>query len=266
MTDRIDLSVVMPAYNAADHVAEAATRVMACFAELGVRGELIVVDDGSTDRTADAAAAVSGVSVVRQPRNRGKGAALRAGMVRTRGEHALFTDADLPYGVRSIPLALHFLRDAGYHAVVGDRTLPGSSYEPVTTTRAVLSDVASFTFRTLITGGFYDTQCGFKAFRGDVAREVFRLVTIDGFAIDVEILYLLLKHHLDIKRIPVRLEANAPSTVHPVRDAVRAVRDIARMRLGWWRGRYRSDELGRILAADLERHARTAEALVGRPR
>jgi hypothetical protein len=147
---------------------------------------------------------------------------------------------------------------------VGDRTLPGSSYESVAPTRALLSEIASFTFRTLITGGFYDTQCGFKAFRGDVAREVFRLATIDGFAIDVEVLYLLLKYRLDIKRIPVRLERNSTSTVRPVRDAGRAARDIVRMRLNWRRGRYVSEVLAAILADDLARDE--LEALgAGRP-
>lgn len=253
-----ELSIVMPAYNAADYIAESVARVLRFLDDARISGEVIVADDGSTDGTGTAASGAGDVTVVRHEPNRGKGAALRLGMARTAGTFVLFTDADLPYGVTPIPLALHFLRSAGYHAVVGDRTLPGSSYESVTPTRAVLSDIASFTFRTLITGGFYDTQCGFKAFRGDVAREVFARTTIDGFAIDVEVLYVLLKHHLDIKRMPVRLERNAPSTVRPVRDAVRALRDIARMRMNWSRGRYRSRVLHDILADDLARHARLA--------
>lgn len=251
------LSIVLPAYNSAAFIGEAAGRMLEFLGAADIDGELIVVDDGSRDGTAEVAAGVTGTRVVRLDDNRGKGAALRAGMLATSGEFCLFTDGDLPYGTRSIPLALWYLR-AGYHAVVGDRTLPGSSYESVAATRAVLSEVASFTFRTLVTGGIYDTQCGFKAFRGDVAREAFRLATIEGFAIDVEILYLLLKYRLDIKRIPVRLERNAPSTVRALRDAGRAARDIARMRLNWRRGRYRSAVLAGILADDLARHERLA--------
>jgi dolichyl-phosphate beta-glucosyltransferase len=105
-------------------------------------------------------------------------------------------------------------------------------------------------FRTLVTGGIYDTQCGFKAFRGDVAAELFRIARTDGFAIDVELIYLILKYRLDIKRVPVRLRYNAGSSVRVVRDSVRAARDILRMRANWARGAYRSPVLDSILAAD----------------
>lgn len=261
MSARPELSVVMPAFNSAGYIEESARRMLAFFSASGLDAELIIVDDGSGDGTAHAAHRVQGVRVLRLVRNRGKGAALRAGMLRSRGDACLFTDADLPYGTRPIPLALSWLRSGAYHAVIGDRTLPGSTYEAVEPSRAVLSELASFTFRTLVTGGFYDTQCGFKAFRGDIAREVFRLATIRGFAIDVEVLYLLLKYRLDIKRIPVRLERNAGSTVHAVRDAARAARDIVRMRLNWSAGRYASPTLEQALRADLERQEADARAV-----
>jgi len=109
----------------------------------------------------------------------------------------------------------------------------------------------SFAFRTLVTGGIYDTQCGFKVFRGDVAAEVFRLARIDGFAIDVELIYLLLKYRLDLKRIPVVLERNAPSSVRVVRDSATAFRDIATIRWNWATGRYRSPALAALLQEEL---------------
>src|SRR6185369_16744187 len=127
------------------------------------------------------------VRVLRLPHS-GKGGALRAGMTAARGEIRAFTDADLPYGLDLLPLAMEWTR---------------------------------------VTGGIYDTQCGFKVFRGDVAAELFRVARVDGFAIDVEVIYLLLKYRLDVKRIPVRLERNAPSSVHVLRDSVASVRDIA---------------------------------------
>ncbi|MEZ0239393.1 MAG: hypothetical protein ACAH65_01220, partial [Chloroflexota bacterium] len=108
-----------------------------------------------------------------------------------------------------------------------------------------------FAFRTLVTGGIYDTQCGFKVFRGDVAAEVFRLARVNGFAIDVEIIYLLMKYRLDIKRIPVRLERNAPSSVRVLRDSAAALREIARIRLNWTTGLYRSRRLAELLEVEL---------------
>jgi dolichyl-phosphate beta-glucosyltransferase len=208
------------------------------------------VDDGSTDDTS-AVARAAGAHLIRFERNRGKGAALRAGIATTTGQICGFTDADLPYGLDALPLAISYIRDRRFHAVVGDRTLPGSTYQNAGLARTIISGVASFAFRTLVTGGIYDTQCGFKAFRGDVADELFRLARIDGFAIDVELIYLALKHRLDVKRIPVQLQRNAPSSVRVVRDSIRAFREIVAIRLNLARGRYRSPALGRMLAAEL---------------
>jgi hypothetical protein len=174
-------------------------------------------------------------------------------MAATTGEICGFTDADLPYGVDSLPLALSYIRDRRYHAVIGDRTLPGSSYANTGLLRTAVSEFATLAFRTLVTGGIYDTQCGFKIFRGDVGREVFRLSRIDGFAIDVEVIYLLLKYRLDVKRIPVRLERNGPSSVRVVRDSAAAFRDIASIRLNWATGRYRAPLLVDLLEEEMRR-------------
>jgi dolichyl-phosphate beta-glucosyltransferase len=117
----------------------------------------------------------------------------------------------------------------------------------------------------MVTGGIYDTQCGFKLFRGDVGREIFRLSRIGGFAIDVELIYLLLKYRLDIKRIPVRLERNAPSSVRVMRDSAAAFRDIATIRLNWATGRYRAPLLVRLLQDELEHDVEDARLHVADP-
>lgn len=245
------ISVVLPAYNAAGHVGETVHALVSFFDERRIAGEVIVADDGSEDGTAEAVPVLPCVEVVRLPRNRGKGSAVRAGMARATGAVRIFTDADLPYGTEPILVARRAIEERGFHAVVGDRTLPGSSYRHEGLTRRVASEVASFAFRTLVTGGIYDTQCGFKAFRGDVADELFRIARIDGFATDVELIYLLLKYRLDIKRIPVRLRYNAGSSVRVLRDSGRAGRDILAMRLNWARGRYRSAGLAAVLEREV---------------
>jgi len=244
------VSLVMPAYNSARYIDANVRSVLEFYARAGIEGEVIVADDGSTDGTSDAVHANDAVRVLRLP-HRGKGAALRAGMQAASGAVRAFTDADLPYGMEPLPLALTYLHERRYHAVIGDRTLPGSAYESTGPLRTAVSELASFAFRTLVTGGIYDTQCGFKVFRGDVAEEVFRLSRIDGFAIDVELIYLLLKHRLDVKRIPVQLIRNEPSSVRVLRDSAVAFRDIATIRWNWSTGRYRSRALVEILEEEL---------------
>lgn len=251
------LSLVIPAYHSAAYIGATVTRLVEAFRDLGITGEVIVVDDGSSDGTVGAVPSLPGVRVIGLPTNRGKGAALRAGMRAARGEVRGFTDADLPYGTEPLAFALHCIRDRGFHAAIGDRTLPGSSYEGAGAMRTVVSELASFAFRTLVTGGIYDTQCGFKLLRGDVAAGLFAVSRVDRFAVDVELIYLLLKYRLDIKRIPVRLERNASTSVHVIRDSARAFRDIVRMRLHWAMGHYRSTELVACLERDLRIDAGT---------
>ena len=246
------VSVVIPAYNSVRYLGTNIDRLRAFFERAGIDGEIVVADDGSTDGTAESIAESERIRVLRLP-HRGKGAAVRAGMAVTTGEICGFTDADLPYGVDPLPLAIAYIRDRRYHAVIGDRTLPGSAYASTGVLRTAVSEFASFSFRTLVTGGIYDTQCGFKLFRGDVGREVFRLSRIDGFAIDVEVIYLLLKYRLDVKRIPVRLERNESSSVRVVRDSATAFRDIATIRWNWASGRYRTPMLVDLLQDELRR-------------
>jgi len=257
------VSLVIPAFNSAAYLCTNVDRVADFFRHAGIDGEIVVADDGSTDGTAHTIVETDRIRVLRLP-HRGKGSAVRAGMAATTGAICGFTDADLPYGMASLPLAISYIEERRYHGVIGDRTLPGSSYESTGPLRHAVSELASFAFRTMVTGGIYDTQCGFKVFRGDVGREIFRLTRIRGFAVDVEVIYLLLKYRLDVKRIPVRLERNEPSSVHVIRDSAAAFRDIASIRWNWATGRYRTRMLADLLEVELGEDVAGAAARLAR--
>ena len=242
----IELSLVLPAYNAAPFIGPNVRRVLAGFDDHGLAGEVIVADDGSTDGTADVVPPAPNVRVLRLG-HRGKGGALRAGMLAATGSVRAFTDADLPYGLEPVLAGAAMIGELDVHAAIGDRGLPGSEYRSGRTRRA-LSGLASLAFRTLSPGEAYDTQCGMKCFRGDVAGELFRLARIDGFAIDIEVLFLMRRYGLRVERVPVRLEATGKTSVHVIRASARAARDVTAIRLDWARGRYRSDVLARIRA------------------
>ena len=129
----------------------------------------------------------------------------------------------------------------------GDRTLSESvSMENTRVVRKLSSRVFAYSVRMLVTGGLFDSQCGLKGFRGEVADALFPLVIDDSFSGDVELLYIALKHNLAIRRIPVRLQRASPSTVRLRFDSLPMLLRILRLRSNWRRGRYESETLSRI--------------------
>ncbi len=249
---RPEVSVILPCYGAAALAARSA-EVLAAYLP-GVVGtwEVLVVDDGRNDFAEAPLPDIPGIRLLQHGRNLGKGAAVRTGMLAARGRVRVFTDVDMPYDRELIPLMADYINTRGFHLVIGDRTLPGSRYREATSpTRRALSALASRVIGAVVTGGFFDTQCGIKAMRGDVADALFPLVRIDRFAFEVEVIYLALKHGLDIKRLPVRLRRNEGSSVRPLRDAVGSARDILAIKLRQMRHEYRSKPLEEIVAGEL---------------
>lgn len=247
------LSVILPCYRSAPLARDSAHALAAFLDGTGYAFEIVVVDDGGGD-FAGIAWADARIRLVTLPQNRGKGAAVRAGMLAARGAVRCFTDVDVPYDPALLPVMAEYIQRYGYHVVVGDRTLPESRYAlDVGWRRRIASGVFSTFVGTLVTGGFFDTQCGLKAVRGDVAEELFRLTRIDRFAFDVELLYLALSHRLDIKRIPVQLRVNETSSVRLVRDSTRMIVDVLRIKANQLRGYYRSAALSRMVSEDFRR-------------
>jgi dolichyl-phosphate beta-glucosyltransferase len=183
-------------------------------------------------------------------------------MLASRGRVRVFTDVDLPFGLEPIVASERFINERGFHLAIGDRTLPESSYAAdVGWRRRIASGMFSKLVGIFVTGGFFDTQCGFKALRGDVAQALFGVSRIDRYAFDVELLYLALVYRTDIKRVSVQLRSHGTSVVRLLRDSARMLMDIAKIRLFAFQGAYGCPELARIVAEDFARVAqRPAEA------
>jgi dolichyl-phosphate beta-glucosyltransferase len=245
----VDLSVVLPVFNAGSFLA-ARLAFLSDFLERHFDSyEIVAVDDVSTDGSG----AVLRESTVPRLRLRtldahaGKFAALRAGMESASGRCCAFTDADVPYELSILPHMVGLVNDRGFHIVVGDRTLPGARYSStIGSVRRLATRLFAFSVRILVAGEMFDTQCGIKAFRGDVAKELFRLLREDGFAGDVELLYVALKMNLEIRRVPARLIYQGASSVRPFRDGILMLGRLLAIRRRYQAGDYRSSVLEKL--------------------
>jgi dolichyl-phosphate beta-glucosyltransferase len=234
----VRLSVVVPAYREEDRIAAAIAELRAELADLGPDLQIVVVDDGSGDGTAAAAGAAGADIVVRLPVNRGKGGAVRAGMLAATGRVRVFTDADLAYPPAQIRLLLDRVED-GWDVVVGNRRHAGTTtLVRAGRVRDIGGRLVNVVTHALLLGQYRDTQCGLKAFRSDVADAVFSVGRIDGFAFDVEVLHLVERYRLSLLEVPVTVRNSERSTVRAVRDGVRLVRDLVRIRGFAKRGAY----------------------------
>jgi putative flippase GtrA len=228
-------TVVMPAYEEEERVGDSVRAVRTALA--GVDLEIVVADDGSTDRTAERAEA-AGATVVRLPQNRGKGAAVRAGVLAATGSVVAFTDVDLAYPPEQL-LDLLGAIESGWDVAVGNRWHPESeAVARPSLLRRASSRLFNALTATVLLGQYRDTQCGCKAFRADVGRELFAHTRLDGFAFDVEVLHLVERYRLSLTEIPVQLRDGGASSVRVGAVAVGMVRDLFRVRRWGSEGRY----------------------------
>jgi putative flippase GtrA len=223
------LTIVVPAKDEADRIETTVRRLRAELADVDL--EVLVVDDGSADDTA-AVAEAAGARVIRHDANRGKGAAVRTGMLAASGRTVAFLDADLAYPPQQARVLLEAIED-GWDVAVGNRFDSRSSIAGRTVVRYVFGRLFNVLTAAVLLGQYRDTQCGCKAFRSDVARSVFGRTRLEGFAFDVEVLHLVERDGLSLKEVPVTLDAVQGSTVGAA-SSLRALRDIWRVR-GWSR-------------------------------
>jgi glycosyltransferase involved in cell wall biosynthesis len=245
------LSIVVPAYNEARRLPPSLATLLAFSATLPYGAEVIIADDGSTDATAALVEAlVPSQAQLRLVRlaHRGKGFAVRAGVLAARGDYVLVCDVDL-----AVPLdewsRLREALEAGYDVAIGSREGAGARRVGEPWHRHAMGRVFNAIVRALVVGQFQDTQCGFKAFRGAVARDLFERVQIYGehaplvrgaavTAYDVEVLYLAVTRGYRVAEVPVPWFYGEETKVSALRDAWRNLRDVLRVRWLALRGVY----------------------------
>jgi dolichyl-phosphate beta-glucosyltransferase len=234
---RPELSVVVPAYNEAARLPPTVQRVEAFLA--GRPHEIVIVDDGSTDGTVEAARAVArtGLVVLRNEGNRGKGYSVRRGMRAARGARRLMTDADLSTPIEELA-RLEKALDAGHDVAIGSRALEGARIEVRQPWyREGMGRLFNVFVRALVLPGLRDTQCGFKLFTGEAADAVFAAARLDGFSFDVESLFIARRLGYRVAELPVTWRNDAATRVGLL-GGFQAFPDLVRIRLHDWRGRY----------------------------
>jgi glycosyltransferase involved in cell wall biosynthesis len=226
------LTVIVPALDEAAGIGATIAAIRSALTPIAEDGgvEVVVVDDGSTDRTADAALDAGADQVVVLPENRGKGAAIRAGVAAARGRTVAFTDADLAYSPDQLLRVVGEV-ESGWDVAVGSRRHPDTTHiRGAGRLRELGSRAVNLLAMGVLLSHPHDTQCGLKAFRSDVAATVFGLGRVDRFAFDIEVLHLVERHGFTIAEVPVQLEMGERSTVRLARDTLRLLRDLWRIR------------------------------------
>ncbi len=237
------LSLVIPAFNEDRRIGQSLERILSFFRAQSYPFEIIVVDDGSTDRTVEVvrgfAASDPRLRVEPQPQNRGKGEAIRKGMLLAGGKYLFFSDADLSVPIEAVPDFLSRL-EAGYDVAVGSRRIAGAVIEVHQPIHRELMGKVFTRLSNLILGlKLKDFTCGFKAFRRDAARELFSRQRLGGWSFDSEILYLAKSKGYRIAEVPVVWRNDEATKVRLGRDVVRSFVDLWNIRINHALGKYR---------------------------
>ena len=236
----IFLSLIIPAHNEENRLPKALEQVLRFLEEQSFPSEVIVVENGSSDRTLEVAKKIAGehenVRVIQS--ERGKGAAVKRGMLEAQGEYRFMCDADLSMPVEEItkfiPPALENLDIA-----IASREAKGAVRYHEPSYRHLGGRGINFLIQLFILPGLNDTQCGFKCLRADVAEKIFSLQTLQGWSFDIEMLYIARRYGYRIQEIPIHWYHDAETKVRALPDAIRMFQDIFRIHANARRGLYK---------------------------
>jgi dolichyl-phosphate beta-glucosyltransferase len=232
------VSLVIPAYNEARRLPFTLGAWAEFFGAQPYQAEVLVVDDGSHDDTVRVAGDHPNVQVIQLPGNRGKGAAVRRGVLASSGSYVFYADADLNIAPPHMTSALELFERRACDVVVGSRGLSAYATQERSLARLAAGALVQVTRRALVLPVIRDTQCGFKGFRRSIAHAIFSRARIDGFAFDIEALFLARRLGAALVELPVVTAYRAESTFDVSRHLAPFLTDIATVRLNALRGLY----------------------------
>lgn len=234
------LSIIVPAHNEEQRLPGSLEKIVAFLEQQDYSAEVIVVENASQDNTAGVVeefmARYPFISMIREER-RGKGLAVKSGMLAGRGKYLFFCDADLSMPIEEVARFLPPQLE-GYDVAIASREVEGARRYGEPTYRHLMGRAFNFLVRLLAVPGFQDTQCGFKCFRRAVARDVFPYQTMEGWGFDVEVLFIAQKRGYRIVEVPINWYYMASSRISPIKDTLSMLRELLKVRLNDWRGMY----------------------------
>lgn len=234
------LSIIIPAYNEEQRLPDSLTSIMTFLQDQSYEAEVLVVDNGSQDRTAQIVKEFTigypNLLLLREDRA-GKGLAVRRGMLEARGEYRFICDADLSMPIEEVNKFIP-PSSTDFDIAIASREVEGAIRYNEPLFRHFIGRIFNFLVQIVAVPGFKDTQCGFKCFRSSAADDLFRVQHLDGWTFDVEVLYIALKRGYKIIEVPIHWYYHPASRIHVVRDSIHMFIDLFRIRRNWKRNHY----------------------------
>jgi len=238
-----DLSVIIPAYNEEGRLPATLESVYLFLSQSGHSFEILVVDDGSLDGTCDVvqdfASHHDGMRLVSYAPNQGKGCAVRTGMLAARGDYLLMNDADGSSPIEEVDKLLNALKEGADVAIGSRAKVDPGVVVTAQLHRKYIGNTFNLIVQKLLLPGIADTQCGFKLFKRAVAQDIFSVARLNGYAFDVELLYIARLRNYKITELAINWTNAEGSKVNVLTDSPRMLMEVLRIKLGAWTGSYR---------------------------